>query len=245
MSSQYHPDQNRDEDSGSASSPAQSRSNQRGGGGGSGSNKKAKRAPQAEGRRHLSCENCRIRKMRCSRTSPCLSCKMRGDDCVWVGAAPNGSALEDDIEASAGEVNRLKKLVDLLLGRLEQQDQDVARHFPDGVLPPPGPMVYSNSSSNLPPSSHSHPQHPPYDPHHPYSHSTHASYDFQGNSDIVVEGDSLREIGGAQGIVYPEFESRSDAAESSREVWGGYGVVPTSGESASGSVMAEYQSQYK
>ncbi|GAA5983502.1 hypothetical protein JCM11641_005831 [Rhodosporidiobolus odoratus] len=80
----------------------------------------AKAAP--DGRRHLSCENCRIRKMKCSRQSPCLSCRMRGDECVWIGTAPNGSADEDELESSANEVARLKRLVDLLLARLEEQD---------------------------------------------------------------------------------------------------------------------------
>ncbi|BGP41917.1 hypothetical protein JCM10450v2_005992 [Rhodotorula kratochvilovae] len=73
--------------------------------------------------RHLSCENCRVRKMKCSRQSPCLSCRMRGDKCVWIGQAPNGSADEDELERSQNEVNRLKKLVDLLLARLEEQDE--------------------------------------------------------------------------------------------------------------------------
>ncbi|TNY17973.1 hypothetical protein DMC30DRAFT_82161 [Rhodotorula diobovata] len=72
--------------------------------------------------RHLSCENCRVRKMKCSRQSPCLSCRLRGDQCIWVGQAPNGSADEDELERSQDEVNRLKKLVDLLLARLEEQD---------------------------------------------------------------------------------------------------------------------------
>ncbi|GAA5999224.1 uncharacterized protein JCM10292_001681 [Rhodotorula paludigena] len=78
-------------------------------------------------KRHLSCENCRVRKMKCSRQSPCLSCRMRGDKCVWVGPAPNGSADEDELEQSQNEVNRLRKLVDLLLARLEEQD--AAEHF--------------------------------------------------------------------------------------------------------------------
>ncbi|GAA6050601.1 hypothetical protein JCM3770_001482 [Rhodotorula araucariae] len=78
---------------------------------------------RANGVRHLSCENCRVRKMKCSRQSPCLSCRMRGDKCIWIGQAPNGSADEDELERSQNEVNRLKKLVDLLLARLEEQDE--------------------------------------------------------------------------------------------------------------------------
>lgn len=172
---------------------------------------------------------------------------MRGDECVWVGAAPNGSANEDEVEATQGEVNRLKKLVDLLLSRLEQQDQDVARHFPDGVLPSSGPTApYSNGSfhSNLPSRSLSHSHAPPYDPHHPYAESNDPSFDFQGSDIVVEENSSSRvEIGGDQ--VYPEYESQSNAAESSREVWSGYGVAAGNGANGSESVMAGYQSQYK
>lgn len=48
---------------------------------------------------------------------------MRGDECVWIGTPPNGNADEDELERSQNEVNRLKKLVDLLLARLEEQDE--------------------------------------------------------------------------------------------------------------------------
>ncbi|GAA5842018.1 hypothetical protein JCM11251_001990 [Rhodosporidiobolus azoricus] len=93
------------------------------GGKGNGSDGKERGNPANVGeRRHLSCENCRIRKMKCSRTSPCLSCRMRGDECVWIGQAPNGSADEDELEQSTAEVAHLKRLVDLLLARLEEQD---------------------------------------------------------------------------------------------------------------------------
>ncbi|GAA5864913.1 hypothetical protein JCM3774_004270 [Rhodotorula dairenensis] len=73
-------------------------------------------------KRHLSCENCRMRKMRCSRQSPCLSCRMRGDECVWVGTPPGGVAEEDELKSTNDEIERLKKLVDLLLERLEEQN---------------------------------------------------------------------------------------------------------------------------
>ncbi|KPV71668.1 uncharacterized protein RHOBADRAFT_56501 [Rhodotorula graminis WP1] len=94
--------------------------------------------------RHLSCENCRVRKMKCSRQSPCLSCRSRGDKCVWIGQAPNGSADEDELEASTNEVNRLKKLVDLLLARLEEQDEaeqqlEFYQHAQQPPIAPPPP----------------------------------------------------------------------------------------------------------
>ncbi|GAA5977826.1 hypothetical protein JCM10908_005111 [Rhodotorula pacifica] len=77
----------------------------------------------ANAKRHLSCENCRMRKMRCSRQSPCLSCRMRGDECIWVGTPPGGVAEEDELKSTNDEIERLKKLVDLLLERLEEQNE--------------------------------------------------------------------------------------------------------------------------
>ncbi|GAA5903279.1 hypothetical protein JCM6882_008125 [Rhodosporidiobolus microsporus] len=103
----------------SAATPAQSPSED--GGDAPGADKE-RRNSTTDARRHLSCENCRVRKMKCSRQSPCLSCRMRGDECIWIGQAPNGSADEDELESSANEVARLKRLVDLLLQRLEEQD---------------------------------------------------------------------------------------------------------------------------
>ncbi|GAA5903023.1 hypothetical protein JCM8208_000432 [Rhodotorula glutinis] len=100
--------------------------------------------------RHLSCENCRVRKMKCSRQSPCLSCRSRGDKCVWIGQAPNGSADEDELEQSTNEVNRLKKLVDLLLARLEEQDEaEQQLEFYQHAQPPP-------VAPPLPPPPHGH-----------------------------------------------------------------------------------------
>lgn len=61
--------------------------------------------------------------MRCSRQSPCLSCRMRGDECVWVGTPPGGVAEEDELKSTNDEIERLKKLVDLLLERLEEQNE--------------------------------------------------------------------------------------------------------------------------
>lgn len=63
-----------------------------------------------------------MRKMRCSRQSPCLSCRMRGDECIWVGSPPGGVAEEDELKSTNDEIERLKKLVDLLLERLEEQN---------------------------------------------------------------------------------------------------------------------------
>ncbi|GAA6063437.1 hypothetical protein JCM10212_002623 [Sporobolomyces blumeae] len=106
---------------------------------------KAKKSVGVDGRRHL--------KMRCSRTAPCLSCKMRGDECVWIGAAPNGTANEDELEATQSEVTRLKKLVDLLLAKLEEQDAEINQYFPTseessyGAGPGQGPWAASTLSS--------------------------------------------------------------------------------------------------
>ncbi|GAA5977049.1 hypothetical protein JCM10908_004836 [Rhodotorula pacifica] len=73
--------------------------------------------------RHLSCENCRLRKIKCSRQSPCLTCKMRGDTCKWVGSPPAGGSNDvDALAESNDEIKRLRRLVDALLERLEEQE---------------------------------------------------------------------------------------------------------------------------
>ncbi|GAA5886186.1 hypothetical protein JCM16303_004454 [Sporobolomyces ruberrimus] len=213
---------------------------------------KKKRGPPADGRRHLSCENCRIRKMRCSRTEPCLACRMRGDECVWIGAAPNGSANEDEVEATGMEVNRLKKLVDLLLTRLEQQDTELERHFPTGNLPPPAASSRPGppSSNSVPSSSSHHRTSIPYDPHRPQpDQSGVRSFGFASSaSDILVE-DRLAASGvttaagpasvplptGAEGYEGEYYSQYHTQANGSRDVWDG-GPEPMS---------TTYQSQYR
>ncbi|GAA6016467.1 hypothetical protein JCM11491_002424 [Sporobolomyces phaffii] len=171
--------------------------------------------PPFDGRRHLSCENCRIRKMRCSRTSPCLSCKMRGDECVWVGAAPNGTANEDEVEATQSEVNRLKKLVDLLLTRLEQQDNELERYFPTPHRVPSSSQSQSQSQSQ---SSRAPRVPPPYDPRRPHPDSSTRTSGGSGRSygDIVVEQRSGESRG-------PEYSrSHHATASTSRDLgWNG------------------------
>ncbi|GAA5988856.1 hypothetical protein JCM5350_000986 [Sporobolomyces pararoseus] len=215
----------RREDSGSATSPDNPHSNET-----------KRKGSGPEGRKHLSCENCRIRKMRCSRTSPCLSCKMRGDECVWIGAAPNGTANEDEVEATQIEVNRLKKLVDLLLTRLEQQDAELEKHFPSGTLPAPSinslPPPASTASRRPPPKSINRTQ---YDPPRPQAGSNAVAtkvqkggYTYtlppdnfpprqQPQQDIVVDdvepsvGSSVGGSGEASGI-YPSIQGESSSS---------------------------------
>ncbi|GAA6033877.1 hypothetical protein JCM8097_000382 [Rhodosporidiobolus ruineniae] len=128
--------------------------NEDGGSGGDG--KGPKKTKQDNRQRHLSCENCRIRKMKCSRQDPCLSCRMRGDTCLWVGTAPpNGSAAQDELEQSTAEVQRLKRLVDLLLARLEEQDEQ------QGIVPPSQAYGATPAAMHAGPSSSLHPSQPP------------------------------------------------------------------------------------
>ena len=47
---------------------------------------------------------------------------MRGDTCNWIGTPPGGIAEEDELKSTNDEIERLKKLVDLLLERLEEQN---------------------------------------------------------------------------------------------------------------------------
>ncbi|GAA5902700.1 Zn(II)2Cys6 transcription factor domain-containing protein [Sporobolomyces salmoneus] len=218
----------REGDSGSATSP-------NGSGNGSNDMTKRRKGPPADGRRHLSCENCRIRKMRCSRTSPCLSCKMRGDECVWVGAAPNGNANEDEVEQTQMEVNRLKKLVDILLTRLEQQDEQIERQFPNNpaLPPPPPPLVPSKRG---PPPSNQSSSTRPYDPRHPYPDPPLHMNGRQRGPNPVPSSSSSWDVD----IVVPSGSSRGGA--------GGGGANPASGRDYlvdSSISTAGYQSQYR
>ena len=155
--------------------------------------------------------------MRCSRTSPCLSCKMRGDECVWIGAAPNGTANEDEVELTQMEVNRLKKLVDLLLTRLEQQDAEIGRLFATKQPPtsatmdqrshggfaemnnPPPPPHRSNGGGGAGPSTK------PYDPRYPHPdppihHQAQGGQrPFQTSSSSRMDADIVVEDGGSSG----------------------------------------------
>lgn len=77
--------------------------------------------------------------MKCSRTYPCASCRIRNEkvrpspprpfllltpspQCVWEGAIPNGIADEDELEASQTEITRLRKLVGLLVARIDDKE---------------------------------------------------------------------------------------------------------------------------
>ncbi|KAM0745892.1 hypothetical protein T439DRAFT_330256 [Meredithblackwellia eburnea MCA 4105] len=77
-------------------------------------------------RRVQSCQNCRLKKMRCSRTFPCGSCKMRGEECIWLGPPPHGPADSDELAASNFQVDKLRKVVQLLREKLQQQNPDAA-----------------------------------------------------------------------------------------------------------------------
>ncbi|GAA5876959.1 hypothetical protein JCM1840_007082 [Sporobolomyces johnsonii] len=207
-----------------------------------------------DGRRHLSCENCRIRKMKCSRQAPCLSCRMRGDECIWVGPAPNGSADEDELESSQTEVNRLKKLVDLLLARLEEQDAEVTGYLPPvqqqmtyAGPPPPHPhqMYPSAYSHRQPPPGYPPQQHPFPDTGSPLSEPRGMPSISHGGGDVAVHS-AHPGYGPSGGYGYstdPYYGGYNGYRTSmyggggpSREGWGAYGAPggPSGGQGANG-----------
>ncbi|GAA6033830.1 hypothetical protein JCM8097_000363 [Rhodosporidiobolus ruineniae] len=73
----------------------------------------------AMGRRTtMSCENCRARKLRCSRDLPCTHCRVRGDECVYQNGPPSFAATfaanQAAILANAQESAQLRRLIRLL-----------------------------------------------------------------------------------------------------------------------------------
>ncbi|GAA5961720.1 hypothetical protein JCM3765_000488 [Sporobolomyces pararoseus] len=219
----------RKEDSGSATSPDNPNGYE---------NKRKGSGPEV--RKHLSCENCRIRKMRCSRTSPCLSCKMRGDECVWIGAAPNGTANEDEVEATQMEVNRLKRLVDLLLTRLEQQDAELEKHFPSGAVPASFSLPPANPSRRPSKSSRN------YDPPRPQAGSHAVATKVQkGGYTYTLPPDNFPSRQQQDIVVNDEASSLPTVGSSTGGSGGARGIHPQVQGQGSPSVGSSYQSQYR
>ncbi|GAA5864917.1 hypothetical protein JCM3774_004271 [Rhodotorula dairenensis] len=72
--------------------------------------------------RHLSCEGCRTRKSKCSRTFPCVSCAVRGDECIWLDTIPAHGILQSSLEENFAEIRRLNKVVRQLQALLIERD---------------------------------------------------------------------------------------------------------------------------
>ncbi|BGP50179.1 hypothetical protein JCM10450v2_006090 [Rhodotorula kratochvilovae] len=82
-------------------------------------------------KRFLSCENCRARKLKCSRHKVCMACQMRGEPFVWKGGAPSMAtmtpyAMQQAADANRGEVDRLERLVRLLTARYVKREAAAA-----------------------------------------------------------------------------------------------------------------------
>ncbi|KAL4878830.1 hypothetical protein BJY04DRAFT_194691 [Aspergillus karnatakaensis] len=69
------------------------------------------------------CEGCRVRKVRCDRTSPCANCRTAGIVCQQAGAKVEARAKPDKVTRLEGLIERL----DARLGRIENQLTDQSR----------------------------------------------------------------------------------------------------------------------
>ncbi|GAA5997351.1 Zn(II)2Cys6 transcription factor domain-containing protein [Rhodotorula paludigena] len=94
--------------------------------------------------RAVSCEGCRARKLRCSRTKNCSKCKARGIPCIWAaGNAPSRSEEEATLEEKEREIRRLNCLVDRLKLRVRELGgtEDDAAEDDHEARDEPGPLV--------------------------------------------------------------------------------------------------------
>ncbi|GAA5969084.1 hypothetical protein JCM11641_007462 [Rhodosporidiobolus odoratus] len=80
--------------------------------------------------RHFSCEGCRLRKQRCSRTADCRGCQTRGIECVWNGSAPSRTSEAVTIDEQEREIHRLNGLVARLSTRVLDLGGKVADLLP-------------------------------------------------------------------------------------------------------------------
>ncbi|BGP56953.1 hypothetical protein JCM8202_000906 [Rhodotorula sphaerocarpa] len=72
--------------------------------------------------RHLSCQGCRTRKQKCSRTYPCVSCAVKGIECVWQDTAPTHGIIQTSLDENLSEIVRLNKVVRQLQALLTERD---------------------------------------------------------------------------------------------------------------------------
>ncbi|BGP01871.1 hypothetical protein NBRC10513v2_005511 [Rhodotorula toruloides] len=111
----------------------------------SGLSKQAKRLKEAmgskgEGQTHIgkkgpagtptSCENCRSRKIKCSRHANCTSCQIRGETCVWRADPPikvaEWASTQGVINANHAERDRLRRIVQALSARYAARELTAA-----------------------------------------------------------------------------------------------------------------------
>ncbi|GAA5893888.1 hypothetical protein JCM6882_003120 [Rhodosporidiobolus microsporus] len=79
----------------------------------------------------MSCENCRVRKMKCSRHPVCNNCRMRGEECVYLDLGPQNAARFASHQASIAtnreEIARLNRLIRLLSTRYTLREAVLAK----------------------------------------------------------------------------------------------------------------------
>ncbi|GAA5825488.1 hypothetical protein JCM11251_007007 [Rhodosporidiobolus azoricus] len=79
----------------------------------------------------MSCENCRLRKMKCSRHPVCNNCRMRGDECVYLDLGPQNAARFASHHASVTtnreEIARLNRLIRMLSARYAVREAALAK----------------------------------------------------------------------------------------------------------------------
>ncbi|GJN92909.1 hypothetical protein Rhopal_005951-T1 [Rhodotorula paludigena] len=85
--------------------------------------------------RHLSCEGCRKRKLKCSRTSPCAACELRGAECIWLDCKPSQGFINGSHDDNMAEIERLHKIIKQLQQMLIERDGQP--YYPP--VPPPTP----------------------------------------------------------------------------------------------------------
>ncbi|KAM0748718.1 hypothetical protein T439DRAFT_335927 [Meredithblackwellia eburnea MCA 4105] len=119
--------------------------------------KKRRAPPGPQKGRHLSCQNCRAGKTKCSRTFPCTTCNLRGQDCVWLDAQPSRSGHDLELEQCRQEIARLNRVVDMLYSHAIHGPPAGGAAALQGLLQPP--------ASQSPGAFQQH--QPQYSPHHP------------------------------------------------------------------------------
>ncbi|GAA5902585.1 hypothetical protein JCM6882_009323 [Rhodosporidiobolus microsporus] len=103
-------------------------------------------------RKAASCNPCRSRRIRCDRGRPCAACIGRNDEkgCIWDSNAlpPLFERREaNETESLKSEVDRLQRLVDVLVSARPSSDLDDSLPLPP---PPPYPPFMSTSTPSPP-----------------------------------------------------------------------------------------------
>ncbi|GAA5841936.1 hypothetical protein JCM5353_004215 [Sporobolomyces roseus] len=96
--------------------------------------------------RHMSCEGCRKRKAKCSRTFPCAGCTMRDAECIWTSKPLQrklGTPGPISLYENKLEIARLKKVVHQLETIISERDAEQAAYR--ALLPAPPPRLENPS----------------------------------------------------------------------------------------------------